>query len=192
MQVFRPGEFCYFNIPILSGNEIINTTEAYFKLLIKPKPNYVLDYEYISFTKDDLKANKASITRFSEFELMKNAWTDISKLSLHLKTTTYIPDQIRDEIPSVIFQKSNEKFLPFFEIKKIFFSEVGFLIFKIVLVACKVGIIPKDKVGLLLIIKHPDELIENEVKNNSLICEYSSQLQLKLGDTLVYYISHTK
>ena len=80
-------------------------------------------------------------------------------------------------------------FEPFFDIKKIYYENVGVYIFKTCLKAVKVGEINKKKIGVKIRIKNRNETIENEIRKNNLLFERRDTYELRVGDEMIYYFS---
>lgn len=81
-------------------------------------------------------------------------------------------------------------FLPFFEINKISFENIGVYIFKVCLTAVKAGEInKKNNVEIIIKVKEKDDYIENEIRKNNLLFERRDIFELKVGDQLIYYFS---
>lgn len=112
-----------------------------------------------------------------EMEMYKTIWKDIS----------FFPNN------SIVFTKIENLFNPNFVIKKIYFDDVGYIIFKIVLKAVIKGVIKgKNELGIKIKILGPDQPVKNEVKKNNLLYEKRNTLELSVNDYLVFYISHSK
>jgi hypothetical protein len=123
------------------------------------------------------KADYLSEPRICELECFKNSWRDIS----------YFPDYL------IILNKFKGIFEPFFVIDKILYEDVGYFIFKVILTAVKKGKIEnKEEIGIKLKIVGENEIIKNEVKKNNLIFERSNTLEMRVGDLLMFYLSHSK
>ena len=81
-------------------------------------------------------------------------------------------------------------FEPFFEIKKIYFGNIGVNIFKVELLAVKSGEIDdKNKIEIKIRIKEKDDCIENEIRKNNLLFERRDIFEIRVGETLLYYFS---
>ena len=71
----------------------------------------------------------------------------------------------------------------FFEIKNIFFGNIGAFIFKVNLKAIKSGEInDKNKLEIKIIIKEEGDYIENVIRKNNLIFERRDIFELRVGD----------
>ena len=81
-------------------------------------------------------------------------------------------------------------FEPFFEIKNIFFGNIGVFLFKVNLKAIKSGEInDKNKLEIKIKIKDEKDYIENEIRKNNLLFERRDIFELKVGDQFLYYFS---
>ena len=81
-------------------------------------------------------------------------------------------------------------FEPFFEIKNIFFGNIGVFIFKVNLKAIKSGEInDKNKLEIKINIKEEGDYIENEIRKNNLLFERRDIFELRIGDEFLYYFS---
>lgn len=148
------------------------------------------EFEIAKTTRESVFLNTHKyLNRYCELELLQSGWKHISKLAEHLKTSSKKYDS---KITEIIVNKTKSRFSPFFDIKRILFNDIGFLIFKIILEAEETGVMHPDIIGLKIEVKPKNHIVVNEVKKNSLLYENCDKLEMKLGDTLVYYISHSK
>jgi hypothetical protein len=78
-----------------------------------------------------------------------------------------------------------------FKVSKIYYDEMGYMIYKFYLIATHSGSILKNKnIGINLIIKEPHQSICNELKKNGLIYDRSNSLEIRRGDGIVLYLSN--
>ena len=125
------------------------------------------------------------ISRYCEIELIKNIWKKVSRDS-NEKT----------------YDSLGKAFEPCFIIKDIFYDNVGYIIYKIVLIACKEGKIGFSRIdesisnisnafniGISIIVKEPCHSILNEVKKNCLIYDRKNMVQCRVGDILIFYFT---
>ena len=90
----------------------------------------------------------------------------------------------------VLMVRLKKIFEPFFEIDKVYFGNIGVLIFKVCLKANKIGIInDKNKFEIKIKIKEKTEYIENEIRKNNLLFERRDIFEIRVGDQIVYYFS---
>ena len=84
----------------------------------------------------------------------------------------------------------NKLFEPFFDIKKIYFGNIGVNIFKVELLAIKAGEInDKNKIEIKIKIKEKDDYVENEIRKNNLLFERRDIFEIRVGESLLYYFS---
>jgi hypothetical protein len=84
-------------------------------------------------------------------------------------------------------------FKPNFEIIRVLFDDIGYLVFKVFLKAIKTGVIDnKEEIGIKFIIKEKKDIIENEVKKNDLLFEHSNTFELRVGDRIIFYLTNNK
>ena len=82
------------------------------------------------------------------------------------------------------------KFKQNFNILNILFDNVGYYIFKFFLEGMTPGIIgPDDEIGMKITVKNSNEEKSNETKKNNLVFDRKNEIQMYVGDILVFYIS---
>ena len=114
------------------------------------------------------------VSRYCEMELCKGKWNDIILLD---ECDIYIGDLIA-------------KFKQNFNILNILFDNVGYYIFKFFLEGMTPGIIgPDDEIGMKITVKNSNEEKSNETKKNNLVFDRKNEIQMYVGDILVFYIS---
>ena len=111
--------------------------------------------------------------RISEYEELCVHWKNINLYQYH----------------DVISHMCKIFFEPFFDIKKIYYENVGVYIFKTYLIAVKIGEIDKKKIGITIKIKNRNETIENEIRKNNLLFERRDTYEIRVGDEMIYYFS---
>ena len=111
--------------------------------------------------------------RISEYEELCAHWKKINLYEYH----------------DIITQMCKIFFEPFFDIKKIYYENIGIYIFKICLKAVKVGKINKREIGIKIKIKNRNEMIENEIRKNNLLFEKRDTYEIRVGDEMIYYFS---
>lgn len=93
----------------------------------------------------------------------------------------------------LILNKINLLFQPNFEVKEVWFDDIGYLIFKISLIAVKKGQLHSFiELGILINILNENDAISNEVKKNCLLFDRKNELQCRIGDNLTFYLSKNK
>ena len=111
--------------------------------------------------------------RISEYEELCVHWKNINLYQYH----------------DIIIHMCKIFFEPFFDIKKIYYENVGVYIFKTYLKAVKIGEIDKKKIGIKIKIKNRNEIIENEIRKNNLLFERRDTYEIRVGDEMIYYFS---
>ena len=110
--------------------------------------------------------------------------SECEDLCLHWKNINLYPKN------KLLMVRLKKIFEPFFEIDKVYFGNIGVLIFKVYLKANKIGIInDKNKLEIKIKIKEKTEYIENEIRKNNLLFERRDIFELRVGDQIVYYFS---
>ena len=121
-----------------------------------------------------LEKKKISNPRISECEEICAHWKNINLYQQHKSLNFRI----------------KKLFEPFFEIKKIYFGNIGVNIFKVELLAVKKGEInDKNKIEIKIKIKDKDDYIENEIRKNNLLFERRDIFEIRVGESLLYYFS---
>ena len=81
-------------------------------------------------------------------------------------------------------------FEPLFEIKNVYFGNIGVFIFKVHLKAIKSGEInDKNKLEIKIKIKEENDYVENEIRKNNLLFERRDIFELRVGEQFLYYFS---
>ncbi len=87
----------------------------------------------------------------------------------------------------------NDLFKSNFEMKNAYYDDVGYYLFKLIMIAKKPGkVLCSKEIGLEIIVKGDKDITTNEIKKNDLLYENINFLQLRIGDILTFYISHAK
>ena len=111
--------------------------------------------------------------RISEYEELCVHWKNINLYQYH---------DIISHMCKIFFE-------PFFDIKKIYYENIGIYIFKTCLKAVKIGEINKKKIGIKIKIRNRNETIENEIRKNNLLFERRDTYEIRVGDEMIYYFS---
>ena len=127
----------------------------------------------------DLKAylkhlNKKFINniRISEYEELCSYWKNINLY----------------EYKDLIIKMIKIYFGNLFEIKKIFFENIGIYIFKVHMKAIKYGEIKNKKnIGINIKIVEKNDIIKNEIRKNNLLFEKRDIVEIRVGDEIIYY-----
>lgn len=146
--------------------------------------------EYNSLVNEEDESCKYYHNRICDMEFIKNKWISID-INRHYpiinnsnKEDIFIIDKT---VLNNLLKNIKSIFQDKFSIENIFYSNVGYLIFKIILRAIKVGEIKENLIGINLKVLKDD--IRNEAKKNLLIKDNFNFLELKINDYLVYYVS---
>lgn len=138
------------------------------------------------------------ITRLCEAELIKNVWANLKNKDPHNKTINTI---------TKIFE-------PQFIVKDVFCDDVGYIIYKVILIAAKEGKLTSiinrtknkdnyntddskanfsasilDDLGITITVNSPDKSITNEVKKNFLVYDRKNTVQCRIGDIVIFYFT---
>lgn len=84
------------------------------------------NFNFLEFSNEHNKMREVldfDLSRFCELEIMKNKWTDLSNMQNYEN----------------IFSKIKSLFEPTFIVQKVLYDDIGFYLFKIFLVAAKIG-----------------------------------------------------
>ena len=110
--------------------------------------------------------------RISEYEELCSYWKNIN---------LYIYKELIIKMMKTYFGK-------IFDVKKIFFDNIGIYIFKVHLKAVKKGFIKNKKnVGINIKVLEKNDVIKNEIRKNNLLFEKRDIIEVKIGDEIIYY-----
>lgn len=175
---FTLNDFAEFTINIITNKGLMNIrTFRWHKIKLCPVPSD----DFLEYSKENCFKREIvdyDIGRYCELELLKGLWNDIEQM----------------EHKQIVVNKINEMFSENFKIKKILFDDVGYYIFKVYLEASHAGEMSTQKgsIGIKLTIFNKKSNISNEVKKNNLIYDRKNELQLHLGDHLIFYLTKNK
>ena len=164
---FWPGDKALINVNLISEIGIIN-----FDKFIWTEPKMV------EIKNNNKKNTNLSTINNCEVEEIIHEWNKLCLL----------------ENCEIVKKNLDELFSQNFIIKEIHYDDVGYLFFKILLKAYKVGTCSgKDgnlgiKINILPINSH----ITNEIKKNGLIFDENNELTVNVGDIITFYISQNK
>ena len=171
---FAIGDFVELTINLFTDKGLMYIKQLVWdKITVFKTPNE--DYLYYS-NENILKREIVDFdtSRYCEMELCKGKWNDISLL----------------ENNNVFIEDIKKKLVDFFDIEKILFDNVGYYIFKIYLKGKKQGKIENDsELGISIIILEKNDDKSNEAKKNNLLFDRKNEIQLHIGDILVFYIT---
>ena len=168
------NDFAEFTLNIFTDKGLMDIRKLVWdKITVFKTPNEnFLDYSNENILKREIV--DFDMSRYCEMELCKGKWNDIILLENS--------DNYSGEL--------NNKFSNNFNILKILFDNVGYLIFKFYLEGSKPGVInADDEIGIKITILSPHEDKSNETKKNNLVFDRKNEIQLHLGDVFIFYIS---
>jgi len=175
----KPFDIILFSINIFSYDYFIDFDDISFKIKLQKNlvniPSILSEINKIN-TKSKIDYTQFNLFngRINEFEYLKSKWRDISNF----------------EDSDDILEYINRIFKPFFKIKKACFDDVGFFLFKFSLTAINKGILCNgNDLGIKIKIKEEKDYTVNEIKKNNLIYEKSDMIQIRIGDTVIFYFS---
>ena len=168
------GDYIEFTLNIMTQKGLMDIRKLVWnKITVFKTPNE--DFMYYS-NENILKREIVDfdVSRYCEMELCKGKWNDIILLD---ECDIYIGDLIA-------------KFKKNFNILNILFDNVGYYIFKFFLEGVTPGVIgPDDEIGMKITVKNLNEEKSNETKKNNLVFDRKNEIQMYVGDILVFYIS---
>ena len=168
------GDYIEFTLNIMTQKGLMDIRKLVWnKITVFKTPNE--DFMYYS-NENILKREIVDfdVSRYCEMELCKGKWNDIILLD---ECDIYIGELIK-------------KFKKNFNILKILFDNVGYYIFKFYLEGAIPGVIgPDDEIGMKLKVLNLNENKSNETKKNNLVFDRKNEIQMHIGDVMVFYIS---
>jgi len=138
----------------------------------------IIDFDNIFWFKPKMENIKEINTHKCEVEKMIYEWDKIDLL----------------EKGDVVQKNLNDLFSENFIIKEIYYDDVGYFFFKIILKAYKIGICSgkEGNLGIKIHILPIGVNITNEIKKNGLIYDENNELSINVGDKITFYISQNK
>ena len=139
----------------------------------------IIDFDNIFWTKPKMGEIKKDINKHKcEVENMISEWNKIVLL----------------DKGEIVRKNLNELFSDNFIIKEIYYDDVGYFFFKIILKAYKIGICngKNGNLGIKMHVLPINSCITNEIKKNGLIYDENNELAINVGDTIIFYISQNK
>ena len=168
------GDYIEFTLNIMTQKGLMDIRKLVWnKITVFKTPSE--DFMYYS-NENILKREIVDfdVSRYCEMELCKGKWNDIILLD---ECDIYIGELIK-------------KFKKNFNILKILFDNVGYYIFKFYLEGAIPGFIgPDDEIGMKLKVLNLNENKSNETKKNNLVFDRKNEIQMHIGDVMVFYIS---
>ena len=139
----------------------------------------IIDFDNIIWFKAKMGEIKKEINSHRcEVENMVNEWNKIANL----------------DKGEIVQKNLNELFSDNFLIKEIYYDDVGYFFFKIILKAYKVGICSgkEGNLGIKIHVLPINSSITNEIKKNGLVFDENNELAINVGDMIIFYISQNK
>ena len=138
----------------------------------------IIDFDNIFWFKAKMETIKEINTHRCEVENMIYQWNKIDLL----------------DKGEIVKKNLNDLFCENFIIKDIYYDDVGYFFFKIILKAYKVGICSgkEGNLGVKIHILPINTNITNEIKKNGLIYDENNELAINVGDVIAFYISQNK
>ena len=138
----------------------------------------IIDFDNIFWFKAKMETIKEIKTHKCEVENMIYQWNKIELL----------------DKGEIVKKNLNDLFSENFVIKDIYYDDVGYFFFKIILKAYKVGICSgkEGNLGVKIHILPINTNITNEIKKNGLIYDENNELAINVGDVIAFYISQNK
>ena len=105
----------------------------------------------------------------------------------HWKNLSFLKDEKKVMIQLESIFNSN------FKIIRVLYDDIGYLVFKVFLKAFKSGEIDnKDEIGIKFIIRQRNDIVLNEIKKNDLLFEQRNDFELRVGDTIIFYLTNNQ
>ena len=119
------------------------------------------------------QSDQFDLTRLCELELTRSRWYDINLFPF--------PEEMKLILA---------KFTNYFILEAGFYTQVGVLLIKLKFRAVKTGVCDLDEIGkVILKIVKEDEEICNEIRAKTLLFDKSSKLEMRVGDSLTFYLT---
>ena len=168
------GDYIEFTLNIMTQKGLMDIRKLVWnKITVFKTPNE----DFIYYSNENILKREIvdfDVSRYCEMELCKGKWNDIILLD---ECDIYIGELIK-------------KFKKNFNILKILFDNVGYYIFKFYLEGAIPGIIgPDDEIGMKITVLNLNENKSNETKKNNLVFDRKNEIQMHIGDVMVFYIS---
>jgi hypothetical protein len=168
------GDYVEFTVNIFTEKGLMDIRKLIWNKITvfkTPKENF-LDYSNENILKREIV--DFDVSRYCEMELCKGKWNDIILL----------------EEPELYIGELKKKFSKNFNILKILFDNVGYYIFKFYLEGKHPGAIDDDEeIGIKITVLNLNEEKSNETKKNNLVFDRKNEIQMHIGDILIFYIS---
>ena len=168
------GDYAEFTLNIFTEKGLMDIRKLVWnKITVFKTPNE----NFLYYSNENILKREIvdfDVSRYCEMELCKGKWNDIILL---------------DDSDMYIGELKN-KFKKNFHIMNILFDNVGYLIFKFYLEGIITGVIgPDDEIGMKIKVLDYNEKKSNEAKKNNLVFDRKNEIQMHIGDVLIFYIS---
>ena len=168
------GDYAEFTLNIFTEKGLMDIRKLVWnKITVFKTPNE----NFLYYSNENILKREIvdfDVSRYCEMELCKGKWNDII---------------LMDDSDTYIGELKN-KFKKNFHIMNILFDNVGYLIFKFYLEGIIPGVIgPDDEIGMKIKVLDFNEKKSNEAKKNNLVFDRKNEIQMHIGDVLIFYIS---
>ena len=168
------GDYAEFTLNIFTEKGLMDIRKLVWnKITVFKTPNE----NFLYYSNENILKREIvdfDVSRYCEMELCKGKWNDII---------------LMDDSDIYIGELKN-KFKKNFHIMNILFDNVGYLIFKFYLEGIIPGVIgPDDEIGMKIKVLDYNEKKSNEAKKNNLVFDRKNEIQMYIGDVLIFYIS---
>ena len=168
------GDYAEFTLNIFTEKGLMDIRKLVWnKITVFKTPNE----NFLYYSNENILKREIvdfDVSRYCEMELCKGKWNDII---------------LMDDSDMYIGELKN-KFKKNFHIMNILFDNVGYLIFKFYLEGIIPGVIgPDDEIGMKIKVLDYNEKKSNEAKKNNLVFDRKNEIQMHIGDVLIFYIS---
>ena len=160
---FKVNDKGIFNFEIYSSNN-------YF---IDPS-NFKIKFKIVDLNQNikEIQNNYIDNIRISEYESICKHWK-----------------KVRNEYKKIdTLKELKTYFEAYFKINDIFYDSFGLIIYKFHLTAEKCGTLVNNKININIIIKESRDYIENEIKKNNLLFERDNTFEIRVGDSIIFYV----
>jgi len=132
------------------------------------------------------KEYNSDILREKEADTSRKVFVDLSRMC-ELEDSENWRDAKAEKI--IVKIPHIDTIQKYFKILDIEYSNLDIQAYKITLLAIKSGILPYDTFGIGFQILQKNEECSNEIKRYGLIIERHADLQIKIGETFIFYYS---
>ena len=170
---FWPGDQILINIGLISELGLLDFDNFHWlnpKIVPKINKSAILDTH--------IKSYLTNSENTCEVEGLINGWLGIERLDNY----------------NLVVKTLYDLFGNFFSINEVFFEDVGYYFFKVILQAKNLGECNgvNNNLGIKIIIHPKDKKIFNEIKKNGLIYDENNELNVNIDDIITFYISQNK